>query len=236
MRQASPVPYLSTEQIERRMEDELYRSGMMPTADALVLDIEAFVDSYLLAKVDQYAELPPDVLGSLYFDHGRPHIEINRDLSGSALDDENGPTWLKGRWRATLAHEAAHVILHRALIDPGTGQQKLFEEESPSGVQRCLKRDVGFGPLPKLRRPDNREVQANKGMAALLMPRSLFLQVTRPLLPAAGSDGAASSLDAFWLELASDLAGRFQVSRQAARIRLDTLGLTSLPEQNTLAF
>lgn len=39
------------------------------------------------------------------------------------MDTSNyySPAWLKGRWRATMAHEGSHVILHRVLFAADRG-------------------------------------------------------------------------------------------------------------------
>jgi hypothetical protein len=87
---------------------------------------------------------------------------------------------------------------------------------------RCLKRDVGYG----VQASDWREVQANRGMAALLMPREIFCQVAADEMASLGiSAPAVGSPDAS--VLAREVAERFGVSRQAAKIRLATLNLTA---------
>jgi Zn-dependent peptidase ImmA (M78 family) len=115
-----------------------------------------------------------------------------------------------GRFRATLAHEATHVLIHRPLFELNADQGTLFEEGDNQSLFRCLKRDVAFAARGR----DPREVQANKGMAALLMPRSLYGQMAR--------DRREAKVDE--VTLISGLATAFAVSRQAARIRLQSLG------------
>jgi len=69
---------------------------------------------------------------------------------------------------------------------------------------------------------DWREVQANMGMAALLMPRPLFVAVCEKELLRLGKDRVFTDTpeaDA----IAGHVAKAFQVSRQAAMIRLKTL-------------
>jgi hypothetical protein len=143
----------------------------MPTVDAPALDVEAFVEQCLGVQFDQCASLPADVLGQTDFRIGAPPlVMVNADLTGAALDDEDSPLGLKGRWRATVAHEACHVLFHRCLFNLSSQQGSLFGEEGDSHepaqrVQRCLKRDMVYGRMGS----DWREVQANMGMAALLM-------------------------------------------------------------------
>jgi hypothetical protein len=217
-------------EIEDIAEDELMKAGLLPTPESPVTDLERFVESHLGARLDQYAELDAGILGLTEFLPARPpSISINKDLTGSALDDEDPLPGLRGRWRATLAHEATHVLLHRSLFEFDVNQGHLFRvDELPSAASasllRCLKRDVGC----RAGGADWREVQANRGMAALLMPRGVFGKLARTVLaqPAAQPvDGGTRRM-----ELVADaLAQQFEVSKQAARIRLATLKLIDDP-------
>ena len=227
--------YLTDGDINRTMEDELRKSGLYPTASDPVLDVERFIEQYLDVTLDQHAELEPTVLGlTEFFPEKRPRIQINRDLTGMA-DEEYSDVGDIGRWRATLAHEASHVLLHRLLFEFSQDQGILFEPAEPASpgqqLLRCLKRD--FGTVGSR---DWREVQANKGMAALLMPRRLFLDLGGRRLEALGLSPRQLDRNAPQAyPLACEIAETFQVSRQAAGIRLETLGLFSRPGQQGLA-
>lgn len=224
--------WFEPEEIEQIAEDELRKAGLFPTPTAPVTDLERFLEGHLKASLDQYAELEPEVLGLTRFESGRPPaVSINQDLTG-AVDEESQPG-LTGRWRATIAHEGAHVLLHRVLFELDEDQGTLFPS-TPSGSQaqrlmRCLKRDVG----PQSRSTDWREIQANKGMAALLMPRRVFVKVARLETAALGlsslTAGSPSSV-----ALARRLATIFTVSRQAASIRLETLAIVGRRDEPTL--
>jgi hypothetical protein len=220
-------------EIDDIVETELRKALLMPTEAMPVIDLERFIEGHLKVALDQYADLDAAVLGvTEFFSNRLPRISINKELTGSAVDEEDSPLGIRGRWRATLAHEAAHVMLHRCLYEGGDGTLSLFGEESEKVVpgarlHRCLKRDVSYGNVP-----DWREVQANRGMAALLMPRPLFARFAREhidqlfhaeTVPVGEED-----------RLAACLAPRFEVSRQAAGIRLRTLKLVSNPAQTEI--
>ena len=97
----------------------------MPSVDLPAVNVEAFVEQHLGAQFDQYAALPSDVLGQTDFRVGSPPlIMVNADLTGSAIDDDESPLGLKGRWRATIAHEGLPCALPSLLIQP----------ESPTGI------------------------------------------------------------------------------------------------------
>lgn len=221
-------------EIERMMESELRKAALMPSETAPVVKLEAFVERHLKATLDQYADLDASVLGVTEFFEGRPpRISLNKNLTGSALDEVEALPGVLGRWRATLAHEAGHVLLHRSLFEFAVGNMNLFDR-SPSDdrgrqLQRCLEKDVGHGGGGG----DWREVQANQAMAALLMPKSLFQKVARQhveevfpgrdKIPAGGEE-----------RVAARLAPILEVSKQAARIRLSTLGFVEPHGQTQL--
>lgn len=222
--------WYSVDEIESIMEDEARKARLVATADHPAVNLEAFLERHLGAALDQYASLAVDVLGQTVFEPGQPvRVAINADLTG--VIDDGGQLSDVGRWRATLAHEAAHVLLHRVLFEVPLAQDTLFDLQASSTVMRCLKRDVS----PGRRASDWREIQANQGMAALLMPRKLFASMA--------SDGrAALALPSFPLadgsieadRLVRRLASRFDVSRQATEIRLRTLGLIADPSVQAL--
>lgn len=223
--------WFQEDEIETIAEDELRNAGLYPTPDNPVTDLERFVQRHLGADFDQFAALSPEVLGQTEFVPGKPPaIRINGDLTGSAFEDDDPLPWTKGRWRATVAHEAGHVLLHRGLFEVNLSQGELFcAGTQASSLMRCLKRDVGYRSATS----DWREVQANKAMAALLMPRGLLRQVAlaHPALQGIANDvGGDSSTDV----VVGDLARAFEVSKQAASIRLGTLKI--VPTEAALAF
>jgi len=213
-------------EIEEIAYSTLQVAGLFPSLDRPGVDIETLIDVQLGVRFEQYADLEPEVLGVTEFLAGeQPRIRINQDLTGSALDEDETPLGVLGRWRATLAHEASHVLLHRTLFDRNKNQLSLFGEEENAPAEaprllRSLKRDVSFAN----RGGDWREIQANKGMAALLMPKMVFLQVcdrevaNRPfsVCPVRPDYPEVRALVIRLSEL-------FQVSRQAASIRVETL-------------
>ena len=213
------------------MEAELRKASLMPTEEAPVVELEPFVERHLKATLDQYADLDPSVLGVTHFFDGKsPRISINKVLTGSALDEDESPPGILGRWRATLAHEAGHVLLHRSLFEVAVGNMSLFggDEQRAHQLHRCLKRDVAHGGGG-----DWREIQANQAMAALLMPKSLFPKLARRVIAQVfpGRDRIPSGSED---RVAALLASDVHVSKQAARIRLTTLGLVAPVGQRQL--
>ena len=216
-------------EIDRIMTDELARAGLLPNTsdDNVTVDIESFVEGHLHLPFDQYAELDSDTLGITRFLPGEhPKIEINRDLTSSAFDTDHVMPGTLGRWRATVAHEIGHVLLHRHLYEVDVMQPTLFpskhEKSCPSSsLMRCLKRDVGYCVSSS----DWREVQANMAIGALLMPKTIFSEVIaaeeeRLLLGPQPIQENSPQLQM----LVSAVARRFTVSKAAARFRIEGFG------------
>ena len=177
--------WLEDADIETMMADELHRARLFPAADNPVVDVERFIEGHLGARLDQYAQLDSAVLGQTEFFPGRPpHVLINRDLTGAAMDDDDGASSVLGRWRATLAHEASHIVMHRILFELNQDAEDLFAVGAPQSqrLMRCLKTNVLF----RGGGTDWREAQANRGMAALLMPKTIFSAVAEGAIRSLG--------------------------------------------------
>lgn len=224
-------------EIDAIMVSELCSARLLPNADDedLSVDVERFVESHLGLPLDQYADLESHVLGLTEFRQGdKPKVSINKDLTGSALDEEDATPGLVGRWRATVAHETSHVLLHGYLYEIDSIQRGLFlSDPAPAQSQllRCLKRDVGYRQQPS----DWREVQANMGMGSLLMPKRVFMEAARQAMEQCGvSSEAIQSGSAEHSAIVDRLASRCSVSKQATRIRLFAFGVVHAADAPTL--
>lgn len=203
-------------EIERLCEDRLVDAGLLPANGGYIVDVEALLENELGAAVDYSAKLAPSVLGFTIFECP-PRVVVNATLTEGATRPDASPGLL-GRWRATIAHEAAHILLHARLYD---GDPSVPGRANVQPV-RCLRTTVEQEPS----RPDWREVQANMGMAALLMPKSVFERaataalraVARSAIPPLGRDDPAIAA------MVPSLATNFAVSKQATLIRLETCG------------
>lgn len=226
-------PYFSDNEINRMMEDELRKAKLYPTVAEPAVDVERFLEQHLGVALDQYAELERTVLGVTEFTPGQvPRVKINRDLTDVA--DEDDDVGNVGRWRATMAHEASHVLMHRVLFEFAADQGILFGDadatQESQRMMRCLKRDYGI-----VGGGDWREIQANKGMAALLMPRPVFVELAaEPLVDLGLEPGQIDRNDHRARDLAYALACRVRASRQATLIRLETVGILTRPGQGSL--
>jgi hypothetical protein len=197
--------WYEADEIEDLAEAGLRNGDLWPGPDQPAVDIERFVEVSLGATVDYGVELDERTLGFTIFDQP-PRIVISRKLTDLATSAA-ASLGLRGRWRATLAHEAAHLLLHRDLFN--SGGRSAYQTTS----------EVDGGP-----RDGWLEIQANMGMAALLVPRRLLVREVRarigdePVFPplAPNSEWGA--------ELTTWISSRFEVSRQLATFRLKDRG------------
>lgn len=208
--------WFSRAEIERLCEDRLAAAGLLPSDGGCTVDVEALLENELGAAVDYSAKLAPSVLGFTIFERP-PRVVVNVTLTDGATRPD-APPGLLGRWRATIAHEAAHILLHARLYDPDPSVP------GRANVQpvRCLRTTVE----QEQSKTDWREVQANMGMAALLMPKSLFEREATAALRAVVPN-AIPPLRRDHPALATIvplLASKFAVSKQATAIRLETCG------------
>jgi Zn-dependent peptidase ImmA (M78 family) len=111
----------------------------------------------------------------------------------------------------TLAHEYAHVVLHRQVYEPCFDSVPEMAEVCQDEVRKPLHRD----PL---------EWQAGRAAAGLLIPKSVFSKIVVPNYQPVRK----GSRDA--VGLSELVAKRFQTSILAAAIRLEQLGYIKEPE------
>jgi len=126
----------------------------------------------------------------------------------------------KSRLRFTIAHEAAHWLLHRSYYSPTNQQYKFREQRLP--YIAC--RDANFKPIErhKLKTDEEwMEWQANALAASLLMPLAPFRSVANWALRVCDRNYLSPYADR---ELIEEIAKTFMVSRTAADVRLKQLG------------
>jgi Zn-dependent peptidase ImmA (M78 family) len=190
------------------------------TTDDLTVLIEQHV-KYL----DVYADLSPDgsdVEGVTRFAvREKPVIEISQTLS-TASNRSN-------RYRTTLAHELGHAKFHDHVFQMKFTSGNLFAVKEDNRI--VCKRD-GMIDAPQ---NDWMEWQAGYASGAYLMPKSVVTQIVRGTAPSDAplppwpADGELARA------LVRKVMARFEVSEEAARIRLIKLGhVTAAPRVPTL--
>lgn len=194
----------------------------IPVEDIIELHLSlSFVieDLHELLHVD-------DVLGAIWFDEKRISVDVR-------LDPTANPRLL-GRFRFTLGHEAGHWRLHRKYCQENPAQGKLFNgREQPAFICRSSSKP-------------REELQADMFSGFLLMPRNVVRtewQTWRGNLDAVPvqhlpnltmSSDRQESENVAIERFCRLLADRFEVSAEAMRIRLESLGFLTHEECKTL--
>jgi Zn-dependent peptidase ImmA (M78 family) len=181
--------------------------------DAEYLDIYADLSSY-----------GANVEGLTEFNQGRkPCILISASLS--KFDH------MENRLRTTLTHEYGHVYFHNYLWQQKSSMQDLLSQHRDSGKEIC-KRDSMIDAPQK----DWMEWQAGYACGAFLMPKTAVMQLVCNYVEEHGIYGTVSLQTPHAQNLSSRMTKTFQVSDEAARIRLLKIGLLTETAPNLSLF
>lgn len=172
------------------------------TTEDLTVLIEQSVEDF-----DSSCDLDDGVDGFTDFFPGRkPEVKIARRLQ---------PSYLENRLRTTLTHEFGHVRLHGFLFAFDDGLKKLFDGKPREHHNRCHRDDI------EGRNRDWMEWQAAYASGALLMPASALTRLVRAYRERSSIPYADIGVDTLeGAALIAEVMREFQVSQEAARVRL----------------
>jgi len=161
--------------------------------------------------VDQLAELPEGVHGvTHYYWDRKPDVQIAAELTRQH--------WRETRRRSTITHECSHAIQHAPLW------RELGPENPGDGPVaqscRCQYTDDSHDQWD-----DWMEWQARYMSGALLMPKSRVLRLAQKLARDGGLKLPLEAGSPSSVYLVEHVVIAFQVSRDAATVRLKQLGL-----------
>lgn len=169
-----------------------------------------------VSDLEQYADLSQfgdGVEGVTLFDPGsKPKVYVTAELTE---DDRR-----ENRLRTTLTHEYGHVHLHAPLFAIEQPNLGLFES---SGKRRGIycKRET----MIQAQKTDWLEWQAGYACGAILMPSSYLRRTAADIYERLGIFGSTSAESPGGVTLINSIVDAYQVSREAARVRLSVLGL-----------
>jgi hypothetical protein len=227
----TPCPFLSKpfhheNKIERVCTEALEAVGLMPSEPSPVR-IDRFIEKQFTLGIE-YENLQTrfgeGVMGACKFNRNG---NVTRILVDVTLE-EDGTRLVEKRLRSTLAHEGGHGLFHGPLF------AEMFQAEDAGklvNVARCSGvtddgfacRRIGDGGAGS--RFDWWEVQANKAMASLLLPRMLVDPFVREImaipLPKLAWTGKRPDWDL--QDVAGMVADKFDVSISMATYRIQDL-------------
>lgn len=166
--------------------------------------------------LDLYADLSEygsDVEGVTEFTPGKkPTVRISEKLSGD--------TRYSNRLRTTLTHEYGHVKFHGYLWETEPPQKDLLRSNPNANKQVCKRDDIlNAGQY------DWMEWQAGYVCGAILMPVTHVRRVVVAYQEQHNIFGSVSPSDSHGLALVDEIKAAFEVSGDAARVRLTKLGI-----------
>jgi hypothetical protein len=202
--------FIPDAEIEHTCEDELRKFGFFPSKPEPIR-IERFIEKRFNVT-PRHEDLPDGVLGFSCFGRGgMESMHINRRLT------EEGTRAAERLANSTLAHEAGHGLFQAYLFALAADGLTLFGSDPDFSATKILCRQE-----TRDRRYDGRwwELQAQKAIGPLLMPRALVGPALEPLLVQRGTFGIPAVDEAHREDAAQLLAETFDVNPAAARVRL----------------
>ncbi len=209
-------PHWEIDELESRCEEVMTpfleaRYGQAPVrvpTDALTVLIERDAEELDLDAELSAPAAAEEIHGVTWFFSGaKPRVQINRKLRREFRR--------ANRYRTTLAHEYGHILLHAWLYER-------FSRELPEREpQRCYSRTVQAG-IDRIN--DWMEWQAGYISGALLMPQGRVELAARAFGKERGVALPVHSESADGGAMVERLTRLFDVSREAARVRLLKLG------------
>lgn len=183
-------------------------------------DLTVLIESET-SDLDQYADLTSegdDVEGVTFFFPGRkPVVKIAEGLAATYYREH--------RLRTTLTHELAHVKLHGGLWQ--FNQLRLLPPEDETPGPRCKR-----GGILRAAQSNWMEWQAGYVSGALLMPVTSLKELVQANVKNRGVLGGVVRKSSTGQELIRLASTQFDVSRDAARVRLEQLGLLTEGDEN----
>lgn len=165
--------------------------------------------------LDSYADLSGYGAGvegvTEFFPARKPSVKIANELAESVRREN--------RYRTTLSHEYGHVRLHAFLFDMGRSPG-LFDAKTKPNVIACKRDTMISAP-----RGDWMEWQAGYACGAVLMPASYARRAVSGYRDTAKLFGPVAATSAHGQSMIDLLVSGFQVSKDAARVRLSVLGI-----------
>jgi len=176
-------------------------------------DLKVLIEQHI-EDLDQFADLSgegKDVEGiTEFYVKGKPTVRISKSLAED--------TSRENRLRTTLTHELGHVVFHRCLAS-FVGQQSLFPNsgDADSLWLRCKRNTI---LLPVSKPVDWMEWQASYASGAFLIPITELERVVADFRKANALYGPITEDQPLTWSLVGRVQDQFQVSEQAARVRL----------------
>lgn len=170
------------------------------------------------ADLDLYANLGDGIEGVTDFSLEKPEIKIAEHLSEESASN---------RFRATLAHELSHVIVHKSLFNDKKMQFTLdLIDESPLRSMTYRDSHAEENSLDWL------EWQAWYATGAILIPKDDLIQRIQKYVLQTGITTPVDETSFEASELIARVSNKYQVSNVLATLRLKRLLILGKPDKD----
>lgn len=216
--------YFTEREIDQMCLEALEVSKCLPSQPEPI-DIEFFVEKHFETNLDLGSDFGSDVLGWTLF--GKKGEILMVGVSSSLSGDTT--TVGQRRCRATVAHEAGHCLMHPILFMEEETKNMMGNVDFRENRILCRKEDF----QGKTGKYDGRwwELQANRAIGGLLLPRQLVRTSVEHLLISSGGLGLKILPPEHFNEAIDHVADTFEVNRQPAEIRLKSI----FPEEDQIS-
>ena len=236
----SQIPFITNEALDSYAEEIVADFSPESLSVPSPVDVETLVKEYIGLKI-QYENISHDknFQAITLFNDGYLQvineetglIELMEFAAGTVVIDKSltEPRYL-ARLRFTMMHEGAHWLLHRKAFAANNpfGQVGIYENQSLAAKEGR----IDYKRRSKIRNDMDRiEHQADFLAASILMPRPAMMMVFESFLDKYGIEPRriirwiSHTNDYLAAHLPIYAEGVFNVSRRAAKIRLEKLGV-----------
>lgn len=239
------VPVLSKEEIDNIAEKFLMDFNPEILVTPQPIDEDRFLTEYLGLEQDfQYLSHCGCYLGMLVFNDTNK-VQVYDTYTGRAeyisakagtviIDNTLLEEGQEQRYRFTAIHEGGHWIFHRKKYYRDMAQISVFDFFDMPNIQcRTVSVDPKFKPIHKWNDNDTMEWQANYFASALLMPKSMVFKICNDeefiehlKFMSWGNEKSYNEL------LIKKISKTFNVSKQAAEVRLNNLKIINSYDDN----
>lgn len=210
-------PYYDLADLDREC-DQIITEFLVPKYGEVLLPIPTNDLTLLIERdtleLDLYADLSKEGLGveglTLFAPGKKPSVKVAKELSEEPRREH--------RLRTTLTHEYGHVHFHNFLYALDR-TLPLFPEQTRQLSPTCKRETIIDAP-----KYDWLEWQAGYVCGALLMPITDLKRLARAAMVELGIHQSTQSDSLTGVELIQRIAEGFDVSTEAARVRLSKLG------------
>lgn len=218
--------WIHEDDFERRMDELRTSAGERAFSPGAGVDLDMILLESFGVDPD-FVELGEGILGKTVFrSDGGIEVTIDKRLAEEAEWD----VVARRRLRSTLGHEIGHLVFHRELVEIPRLQATLDFGDETTRTPKVLCRGESIEGSTKKGPSEWWEYQANRGMAALILPKALVAPRVEEAIRERGMEDMYDVIHAGKSEeVVREIMETFDASMQMTFYRLQDLGYLTAP-------